>query len=78
MSFTRYVKINDNNEICEEIEITGSIANIFLENTTVATNIVVDSERRIGAKADISIAELVLDKGENISVEQIFLEKNFY
>ena len=59
------IKINDNNEICEEIgEITGGIANIFLENTTVATNIVVDGERRIGAKADISIAELVLDKGE--------------
>jgi len=59
------VKINDNNEIFEKIgEVTGGIANIFLENSTVATNIVVDGERRIGADADSSIAEAVLEKGE--------------
>lgn len=59
------VKINDNNEIFDEIgEVTGGIANIFLDNATVATNIVVDGKRRIGADADSSIAEAVLEKGE--------------
>lgn len=59
------VKINDNNEILENIgEVTDGIANIFLKNSTVATNIVVDGERRIGAEADSQIAETVLEKGE--------------
>lgn len=59
------VKINDNNEIFEEIgEVAGGIANIFLGDTTVATNIVVDGERKIGAVADNTIAEIVLEKGE--------------
>jgi len=59
------VKINDNNEIFEEIgEITGGIVNIFLKNYTVATNIVVDGVRKIGADADNSIAEAVLGSGE--------------
>lgn len=59
------VKINNNNDIFEEIgKVTGGIANIFLDNATVATNIVVNGERRIGADADSSIAEAVLGKGE--------------
>lgn len=59
------VKINDNNDIFDEIgEVTGGIVNIFLENYTVATNIVVNGERRIGADAASEIVEAVLEKGE--------------
>jgi len=60
-----YVKLNDNNNILEKFgSMTDGIANIFLGNYTVATNIVVNGERRIGADADSSIAEAVLDRGE--------------
>ena len=59
------VKINNNNATFDEIgEITGGIVNIFLGNSTVATNIVVDGVRKIGADADSTIAEAVLDRGE--------------
>jgi len=59
------VKINYSNDIFEEIgRITGGIANIFLENSTVATNIVVNGERRIGANANREIEEIVLKRGE--------------
>mgnify|MGYP000870265209 FL=1 len=59
------VRISDNNDMFDEIgEITGGIANLFLGNTTVATNIVVNGERRIGAEADSSITEAVLERGE--------------
>ena len=59
------VKINDNNDIFEEIgKVTGGIANIFLDNYTVATNIVVNGERRIGADAASHIAKAVLENGE--------------
>lgn len=72
------VKINDNNEIFEEIgETTGGLANIFLDNYTVATNIVVDGERRIGADADASIAEAVLQRGEGY-VGQADISGNLY
>lgn len=59
------IKINDNNEIFEKIgETTGGLANVFLDNSTIATNIVVNGERRIGANAVSAIAEAVLEKGE--------------
>lgn len=46
------VKINDNNDIFEEIgNVTGGITSIFLDIYTVATNIVVNGERTIGADA---------------------------
>ncbi|MEK5382400.1 methyl-accepting chemotaxis protein [Niallia sp. FSL W8-0635] len=55
------VKINDNSELLDKIgEVTGGIANIFQGDTTVATNVIVDGERRIGQKADSSISEVVL------------------
>lgn len=58
-------KINEKNEIFDEIgDITGGLANVFLGNYTVATNIVVNGERRIGADADSAIATAVLEKGE--------------
>lgn len=55
------VKINDNSELLDKIgEVTGGIANIFQGDTTVATNVIVDGERRTGQKADTSISEVVL------------------
>src|SRR5690606_20888694 len=59
------IKINNNNEILDEIgRVTGGIANIFLGNSTVATNIVADGERTLGAEADAHIAEAVMKNGE--------------
>lgn len=56
------VKINDNNELLDKMgEVTGGIANIFQGDTTVATNVIVDGERRTGQKADSSISEVVLN-----------------
>ena len=59
------VLINNKNKILDEIgETTGGLANIFLNNSTVATNVIVDGKRRIGASADPAIAEVVLEKGK--------------
>ncbi len=59
------IKINDNNKILDKIgETTGGITNIFLNDSTVATNIEVNGERKIGASADPAILETVLQKGE--------------
>jgi len=59
------IKIDGKNELLDEMgNITGGIANIFMGNTTVATNIIVDGKRTIGAQADDTIAKAVLEKGE--------------
>ncbi|MEJ9281848.1 methyl-accepting chemotaxis protein [Ureibacillus thermosphaericus] len=59
------IKINDNNKILDKIgETTGGITNIFLNDFTVATNIEVNGERKIGASANPAILEAVLQKGE--------------
>ncbi|WP_400243804.1 methyl-accepting chemotaxis protein [Niallia sp. JL1B1071] len=59
------VKINDNSELLDKIgEVTSGIANIFQGDTTVATNVIVNGERRIGQKADTSISEVVLKTEE--------------
>ncbi|HWJ77646.1 MAG TPA: methyl-accepting chemotaxis protein [Niallia sp.] len=55
-------KLSDSNELLDEIgEVTDGIANVFQGDTTVATNVVVDGERRIGQQADSSISKAVLD-----------------
>ncbi|MDQ0233037.1 methyl-accepting chemotaxis protein [Metabacillus malikii] len=59
------VKINDNHEIMDKIgEITKGVANVFQGDTTVATNVVVDGERRVGQKAAPAISDVVLNSKE--------------
>ena len=59
------VKINGNYELIDKMrKITNGTATIFQGDTTIATDVVVDGERRVGQKADPAIVEVVLEKGE--------------
>lgn len=61
------VKINDNNEIVDEIaEITKEEVTIFLEDTRVATTILSDNNERItGTTASETVVKTVLEQGQN-------------
>ncbi|MFK2825125.1 methyl-accepting chemotaxis protein [Bacillus sp. B190/17] len=59
------VKINDNNELVDQIgQITEGAATIFQGDTRVATNVRNNGERTIGTKADPRVTEVVLKTGK--------------
>ncbi len=59
-------QINDNNEIVDTIgEDTGDTVTIFLEDTRVTTNVLIDGERAIGTQASAEVVDTVLTKGES-------------
>lgn len=59
-------QINDNNEIVDTIgEETGDTVTIFLEDTRVTTNVLIDGERAIGTQASAEVVDTVITKGES-------------
>jgi methyl-accepting chemotaxis protein len=59
-------QINDNNEIVDTIgEETGDTVTIFLEDTRVTTNVLIDGERAIGTQASTEVVDTVITKGES-------------
>lgn len=61
--------INDNHEVIDVIgELTnGDTATLFLGDTRVTTNVIVDGERAVGTKASSIVVENVLHKGQTYS-----------
>ena len=58
--------INDNYEIVDLIgEDTGYTVTIFLEDTRISTNVMIDGERAIGTQASAEVVNTVLKNGEN-------------
>lgn len=58
--------INENYRIVDEIgEDTGDTVTIFLNDTRVTTNVMVDNKRAIGTKVSDEVAETVLKNGKN-------------
>lgn len=58
--------INDNYEIVDTIgEDTGDTVTIFLGDTRVTTNVLIDGERAIGTQASAEVVDAVLTKGES-------------
>ncbi|KAB2334379.1 methyl-accepting chemotaxis protein [Bacillus mesophilum] len=59
-------KINDNFEIVDKIgEDTGDTVTIFLKDTRVTTNVMIDGERAIGTKASPEVVDTVINKGKS-------------
>ncbi|MFF2480887.1 methyl-accepting chemotaxis protein [Paenibacillus sp. NPDC058071] len=58
--------INNNDEIVDSMSrlTNGDTATIFLGDTRVTTNVIVDGKRAVGTKASAIVAENVLQKGE--------------
>ncbi|WP_077210822.1 methyl-accepting chemotaxis protein, partial [Bacillus dakarensis] len=59
------IPINENYVIVDEIgEDTGDTVTIFLEDTRVSTNVIVNNERAIGTQASNEVVESVIKNGE--------------
>lgn len=57
--------INGDSELVDNIKTdTGSIATIFLNDTRVSTNVMVDSKRAVGTKMSTNVADIVLKQGK--------------
>ena len=60
------VLLNDNSGIVDEIgKDTGDTVTIFLHDTRIATNVMVDGERAIGTKASEEVVNKVIKQGES-------------
>ncbi|WP_306807547.1 methyl-accepting chemotaxis protein [Cytobacillus gottheilii] len=60
------VKINDNFEIVDKIgEDTGDTVTIFLKDTRITTNVLIDGDRAIGTKASPEVVDTVIIDREN-------------
>jgi methyl-accepting chemotaxis protein len=58
--------INDNYEVVDKIGgDTGDTVTIFLGDTRIVTNVMINGERAIGTKASPEVINMVLKKGEN-------------
>ncbi|MGD6940926.1 methyl-accepting chemotaxis protein [Cytobacillus gottheilii] len=59
-------KINENFEIVDVIgKDTGDTVTIFLKDTRVTTNVMIDGERAIGTKASSEVVDTVINNGES-------------
>lgn len=60
------VILNNNNELVDQIgKDTGDTVTIFLEDTRIATNVMVDGKRATGTQASKEVADTVLQKGKH-------------
>ncbi|KAA0546940.1 HAMP domain-containing protein [Bacillus sp. BGMRC 2118] len=76
--FKGAAKISDNNEFVDEMgEITNGAVTIFLGDTRVATNITENGERAVGTKANSSISDKVLNRGEEFLGEADIVGKKY-
>lgn len=58
--------LNDNYDVVDKIgEDTGDTVTIFLGDTRITTNVMMDGERAIGTQASQEVVNTVLKKGEN-------------
>lgn len=58
--------INENYKIVDEVGAdTGDTVTIFLDDTRIATNVILNNERAVGTKASKEVVETVLKKVEN-------------
>lgn len=72
------VNINDNSDLLDEMgEVSNGIANIFQGDTTVATNVIVDGERRTGQQAAASISDTVLKSDKTYVGEADIAGQNY-
>lgn len=59
------VQINDNFELVDDIaNMTGGTVTIFLGDTRVTTNLIVDGNRAVGTQVSGAVAQAVLERGE--------------
>ncbi|MEN6621404.1 MAG: methyl-accepting chemotaxis protein, partial [Smithella sp.] len=73
------IKINDNTEIVDKIsKLTDDSVTIFLNDTRIATTILVDGKRGIGTKADDHVINTVLYKGETYRGDANVLGVNYH
>ncbi|WP_010096152.1 methyl-accepting chemotaxis protein [Ornithinibacillus scapharcae] len=72
------INFTGKDELLDEItKVSGGTASIFLGDTTVATNVVVDGERRNGQQAAPSITDIVLGEGKAYIGEADIAGKKF-
>lgn len=71
-------RINDNTMLVDKLgEMTGYTVTIFLGDTRIATNIIIEGERAVGTQAAANVVEAVINNGEEFVGEADVLGERY-